>query len=50
MWKFLEQTGWAVGEKMRGKRDRMPMISIAFLQAELARLRMMSEQCFVFTC
>jgi hypothetical protein len=39
MWKFLEETGWEVGEKMRGKRGRMPMVSIAFLRAELARLK-----------
>jgi hypothetical protein len=36
--KFLDQTRWEVVEKMRGERGWIPMVSIAFLQAELARL------------
>jgi hypothetical protein len=40
MWKFLEETGWEVGEKMRGERGRMPMVSIAFLQGKLAWLKL----------
>jgi hypothetical protein len=40
MCKFLEQTGWEVGEKMSGNRGTKPMVSIAFLQAELARLKL----------
>jgi hypothetical protein len=35
---FLEETGWEVGEKMRGELGRMPMVLIGFLEARLAWL------------
>jgi hypothetical protein len=38
IWKFLEEMGWEVGERMRGELGRMPMVTIAFLQARLAWL------------
>jgi hypothetical protein len=40
IWKFLEEMGWEVGEKMRGELGRMPVVSIAFLQARLAWLKL----------
>jgi hypothetical protein len=35
IWKFLGETGWEVGEKMRGELGRRPIVSIAFLEARL---------------